>query len=88
MELQDGNRYAASLLDGDNELLATGESQFRISESRGVFWPSAATVQDTILKSASSLKAFDGNMMRIRKIKRCADNWPPHYHFVYDQTGQ
>lgn len=87
MELQDGNRYAASLLDGDNKLLATGESQFRISESRGMFWPSAA-VQDRILKSASSLKAFDGNVVRIRKIERYADNWPPHYHFEYDPTGQ
>jgi hypothetical protein len=85
MNLCEGVLYEASLLDADNQFLASGKARLCISESRGLFWPSTGTNQDTILKSASSLQMSGGKLLRMRNLYQCPDPWPLHDHFEYDE---
>jgi hypothetical protein len=85
MKLRDDIRYAAVLLDGDNQLLSTGETWLRPEKTDGVFWPNTPANEDLILKSAKILKVVGKASLRILKIDvHHGEAAPPYFQAGLD----
>lgn len=69
MKLRDDIRYAASLLDKDNQPLSIGEALLRPAKTYGVFWPHTPITDDLILKSAKTLLVSNEASLPILKIE-------------------
>ena len=67
-KLRDDIRYAANLLDGDSQLLSTGEALLRPSKTYGVFWPRNPIDEELILKSAKILQVSGEVDLKILKV--------------------
>jgi len=84
-KLRDDIRYAANLLDGDSQLLSTGEALLRPSKTYGVFWPRNPADEELILKNAKILQVSGEVSLTILKIDlHRGEPEPQHFQVELD----
>src|SRR5437870_2877588 len=74
--------FHATLIDQDNQPLATGEALIEGSPSHGVFWPDHPAHEDIQPSSAITLRRLDGTSIALSQFCRCTSlAISVHYHF-------
>jgi len=76
----------ATVLDRDNQPLATGTATSRSEGVHGVFWIDNPKEADTLVSRAAVLRRSDGTESKLLRFQRCQ---PAHYslHFHFDSEA-
>ncbi len=87
MKLRDDIRYEATLQDGDNRQISSGEVLLRQSQNYGVFWPHNPKDVDSIPANAKTLQVSGVASLRILKIDQHPCGEPIHFQMEIDFSG-
>jgi hypothetical protein len=78
--LAERQKFAATVVNRENEPLATGEGF--IKDGRGTFWPGQAALKDIPASNAVMLRCPGAADIPIRDFRLCAlTHYSVHYHF-------
>lgn len=78
--------FPATILDSDNQPLATGTARLYTKKYCGTFWPQVQSDAPKIPKSAATLQAKDGSRYRLIDFRACPHHSPKvvnHCEFDY-----
>jgi hypothetical protein len=74
--------HRTTVLDRDNQPLATGEALLEDGGSHGVFWPDPPAQADKLPSTPTNLCRLDGTCIAIADFHLCEElHWNSHYHF-------
>jgi hypothetical protein len=78
--------FPATILDSDNQPLATGQARLYTKKCFGTFWPQVESDAPKLPKSATMLQAKDGSRYELKNFQTCPHHPPEvvnHCEFDY-----